>query len=72
MTTRPTFYLNSRNRAGNAGLAGDQGAALEHYRAAAAQTTNLAEQRHLAKQAARLKDELESSAPGQVAARGDL
>jgi predicted RNA polymerase sigma factor len=37
-------------------LAGDREAALEHYRAAAARTTNLAEQRYLAKQAARLKD----------------
>ena len=48
-------------------LAGDREAALEHYRSAAALATNLAEQRHLAKQAARLK-----SVPGEVAARGDL
>jgi RNA polymerase sigma factor (sigma-70 family) len=39
-------------------LAGDRQAALEHYRAAAARTTNLAEHRYLAKQAARLKGEL--------------
>jgi predicted RNA polymerase sigma factor len=37
-------------------LAGNREAALEHYRAAAARTTNLAEQRYLAKQAARLND----------------
>jgi RNA polymerase sigma factor (sigma-70 family) len=36
-------------------LDGDLQGALEHYRAAAARTTNLAEQRYLAKQAARLK-----------------
>ena len=30
MTAQPTFYLNSRNRAGNAGLAGDQKAALNY------------------------------------------
>jgi RNA polymerase sigma factor (sigma-70 family) len=36
-------------------LDGDLHGALEHYRAAAARTTNLAEQRYLAKQAARLK-----------------
>ena len=36
-------------------LAGDSEGALEHYRAAAARTTNLPEQRHLAKRAARLR-----------------
>jgi hypothetical protein len=30
MTARPTFYLNSRNRPGNAGLAGDQGTSLNY------------------------------------------
>lgn len=30
MSTHPTFYLNSRNRPGDAGLAGDQQAALNH------------------------------------------
>jgi RNA polymerase sigma factor (sigma-70 family) len=40
--------------------AGDRDAALEHYRAAAACTTNLAEQRHLAKQAAFLRAELDA------------
>jgi hypothetical protein len=30
MTLRPTFYLNSRNRAGSAGLAGDQRASLNY------------------------------------------
>jgi hypothetical protein len=30
MTGRPTFYLNSRNRPGTAGLAGDQGASLNY------------------------------------------
>lgn len=29
-TTRPTFYLNSRNRPGLAGVAGDQGASLNY------------------------------------------
>ena len=36
-------------------MAGDVGGALEHYRAAAKLTPNLAEQRHLAKRAARLR-----------------
>ena len=36
-------------------LAGDREGALAHYRAAAARTTSLPEQRHLAKQAARLR-----------------
>jgi predicted RNA polymerase sigma factor len=36
-------------------MAGDREAALAHYRAAANRTTNLAEQRYLARQAARLK-----------------
>jgi RNA polymerase sigma factor (sigma-70 family) len=39
-------------------LDGDRQGALEHFRAASARTTNLAEQRYLAKQAARLKGEL--------------
>jgi hypothetical protein len=36
-------------------MAGDTGAALEHYRTAAKLTTNLAEQRYLATRAARLR-----------------
>jgi hypothetical protein len=36
-------------------MAGDTEAALAHYRAASARTTNLPEQRYLAIQAARLK-----------------
>jgi predicted RNA polymerase sigma factor len=36
-------------------MAGDRAAALEHYRSAAKLTLNLAEQRHLAAQAARLR-----------------
>jgi RNA polymerase sigma factor (sigma-70 family) len=36
-------------------MSGERGAALEHYRAAAARTANLAEQRYLATRAARLK-----------------
>jgi RNA polymerase sigma factor (sigma-70 family) len=39
-------------------MAGDTDAALAHYRAAAARTTNLPEQRYLAMQAARLKMEV--------------
>jgi hypothetical protein len=41
MTTRPTFYLNSRNRAGNAGLAGDQTAALNYLPGAPIQAANV-------------------------------
>ncbi|WP_432830848.1 hypothetical protein [Dactylosporangium sp. CA-092794] len=41
MTARPTFYLNSRNRAGNAGLAGDQTAALNHLPGAPIQASNV-------------------------------
>ncbi len=41
MTTRPTFYLNSRNRAGNAGLAGDQKAALNYLPGAPIQAANV-------------------------------
>ncbi|GAA0475564.1 hypothetical protein Aca07nite_84470 [Actinoplanes capillaceus] len=41
MTARPTFYLNSRNRAGNAGLAGDQGAALNFLPGAPIQAANV-------------------------------
>ena len=36
-------------------MAGDTDGAIEHYRAAARLTTNLAEQRHLSMQAARLR-----------------
>jgi RNA polymerase sigma factor (sigma-70 family) len=42
-------------------LAGDKEAALEHYRAAAGRTTNLAEQRYLATQAARLHSDVASA-----------
>lgn len=41
MTTRPTFWLNSRNRAGAAGLAGDQKAALNYLPGAPIQAANL-------------------------------
>lgn len=41
MTARPTFYLNSRNRAGNAGLAGDQGASLNYLPGALIQAANV-------------------------------
>jgi hypothetical protein len=41
MTARPTFYLNSRNRAGSAGLAGDQQAALNYLPGAPIQAANL-------------------------------
>lgn len=41
MTARPTFYLNSRNRAGSAGLVGDQGAALNYLPGAPIQAANL-------------------------------
>ncbi|MEU1969668.1 hypothetical protein ABZ541_23860 [Micromonospora sediminicola] len=41
MTARPTFYLNSRNRAGNAGLAGDQGASLNYLPGAPIQAANV-------------------------------
>jgi hypothetical protein len=41
ITTRPTFYLNSRNRAGNAGLAGDQQAALNYLPGAPIQAANV-------------------------------
>ena len=40
-------------------MAGEKEAALEHYRAAAARTTSLPEQRYLARQAASLKLESE-------------
>ncbi len=40
MTTRPTFYLNSRNRAGSIGLAGDRGAALNYLPGAPIQPAN--------------------------------
>jgi RNA polymerase sigma factor (sigma-70 family) len=42
-------------------LAGDNEAALEHYRAAAGRSTNLAEQRYLATQAARLHSDVASA-----------
>ncbi len=41
MTARPTFYLNSRNRAGSAGLAGDQGASLNYLPGAPIQAANV-------------------------------
>ncbi|MGI5243362.1 hypothetical protein [Dactylosporangium sp. CA-139066] len=41
MTARPTFYLNSRNRAGGAGLAGDQQAALNYLPGAPIQAANV-------------------------------
>ncbi|MEV4201069.1 hypothetical protein [Micromonospora globbae] len=41
MTARPAFYLNSRNRAGNAGLAGDQGASLNYLPGAPIQAANV-------------------------------
>jgi hypothetical protein len=41
MTTRPTFYLNSRNRPGSAGLAGDQGASLNYLPGAPIQAANV-------------------------------
>jgi len=41
MTARPTFYLNSRNRAGSGGLAGDQGAALNYLPGAPIQAANV-------------------------------
>jgi predicted RNA polymerase sigma factor len=44
-------------------MAGDTEGALAHYRAAAGRTTSLPEQRYLAKQAARLKQEATSESP---------
>nr|WP_296073291.1 hypothetical protein [uncultured Actinoplanes sp.] len=41
MTARPTFYLNSRNRAGNPGLAGDQRASLNYLPGAPIQAASL-------------------------------
>jgi hypothetical protein len=41
MTDRPTFYLNSRNRPGGAGLAGDQGVALNYLPGAPIQAANV-------------------------------
>jgi hypothetical protein len=41
MTARPTFNLNSRNRAGNGGLAGDQGASLNYLPGGPIQASNL-------------------------------
>src|SRR6266496_4815036 len=41
MTARPTFYLNSRNRAGSGGLAGDQGASLNYLPGAPIQAANV-------------------------------
>jgi hypothetical protein len=41
MTARPTFYLNSRNRAGNGGLAGDQGSSLNYLPGAPIQAANV-------------------------------
>jgi predicted RNA polymerase sigma factor len=44
-------------------MAGEREGALEHYRAAASRTTSLPEQRYLAKQAARLKQEATRESP---------
>lgn len=41
MTERPTFYLNSRNRGGNPGPAGDYGASPNHLPGAPVQAANL-------------------------------
>jgi hypothetical protein len=41
MTARPSFYLNSRNRAGTAGLAGDQMASLNYLPGAPIQAANV-------------------------------
>src|SRR5262249_8416696 len=41
MTARPTFYLNSRSRAGSAGLAGDQRASLNSLPGARIQAANV-------------------------------
>jgi hypothetical protein len=41
MTARPTFNLNSRNRPGSAGLAGDQGASLNYLPGAPIQAANV-------------------------------
>ena len=41
MTGRPTFYLNSRNRAGTGGLAGDLGASLNYLPGAPIQAANV-------------------------------
>jgi hypothetical protein len=41
MTARPTFHLNSRNRAGSGGLAGDQSASLNYLPGAPIQAANL-------------------------------
>src|SRR5207248_2265085 len=46
MTARPTFYLNSRNRAGAAGLAGDQKAALNFLLGAPIQAANVGMQEY--------------------------
>ena len=43
-------------------MSGDKEGALEHYRAAASRTTNLAERRYLTTQAARLRSSDESGA----------
>jgi hypothetical protein len=41
MTARPVFYLNSRNRPGGAGQAGDQGASLNYLPGAPIQAADL-------------------------------
>ncbi|MDG4795409.1 hypothetical protein [Micromonospora sp. WMMD1082] len=41
LTARPTFWLNSRNRAGGAGTAGDQGASLNYLPGAPIQAADL-------------------------------
>jgi RNA polymerase sigma factor (sigma-70 family) len=46
-------------------MAGDTEGALAHYRAAAGRTTSLPEQRYLAKQAARLKEESREERPAR-------
>ena len=51
-------------------LAGDTEAALAHYSAAAERTTNLAEQRHLVAQAARLNEALQDDRRGTTARVG--
>ncbi|GIF69350.1 hypothetical protein Ais01nite_73850 [Asanoa ishikariensis] len=41
MTARPTFWLNSRNRRGAGGMAGDQGASLNYLPGAPIQASNV-------------------------------
>jgi hypothetical protein len=51
-------------------MAGDQAGAVAHYRAAAARTTNTAEQQYLTLQAARLQSARVSGTPGQFGGHG--